>query len=299
MNLKHLQYFRVLAKTQHYTKAAAQLYITQPSLSQAIGELEKELSIKLFEKVGRNIKLTKYGHYFLTYVENGLEELEKGERNLQKLTNANTGIIDLAFIFSLGADFVPLIIQSFMEENEGGQVTFSCIQGTTQNIIQGLKEENYDLAFCTYAEHEPEIDFIPLMKRDIVLITHKDHPLASKDSVELMDIAEEKFICFNKKSLFRPVIDQLFTDAGITPYISCEVAEDTALVGLVAAKQGVGILPRSSTLDLFDIKVLPFQEPLPEQIIYMASVKNRYLSPVVKKFKNYIERNSLNLFFIG
>ncbi len=77
MNLKHLQYFRVLAKTQHYTKAAAQLYITQPSLSQAIGELEKELNIKLFEKVGRNIKLTKYGQYFLTYVENGLEELER------------------------------------------------------------------------------------------------------------------------------------------------------------------------------------------------------------------------------
>lgn len=294
MNLKHLQYFRILAKTQHYTKAAAQLYITQPSLSQAISELEKELNIKLFEKVGRNIKLTKYGQYFLTYVENGLEELEKGERNLQKLTNANTGIIDLAFIFSLGADFVPSIIQRFMEENEGAQVTFSCYQGTTQSIVQGLKEENYDLAFCTFAEHEPDIEFIPLMKRDIVLITHKDHPLASKEIVEFKDTADEKFVCFNRKSLFRPVIDQLFLDAGITPNISCEVGEDTALVGLVAAKQGVGILPRSSTLDLFDIKVLPFEKPLKEQTIYMASVKGRYLSPVVERFKSFIANNRLD-----
>jgi DNA-binding transcriptional LysR family regulator len=67
MNLKQLQYFRVLAKTEHYTKAAEKLYITQPSLSYSISELEKEFDTQLFEKEGRNVKLTKYGRVFFFF----------------------------------------------------------------------------------------------------------------------------------------------------------------------------------------------------------------------------------------
>ncbi|AXU28226.1 UNVERIFIED_CONTAM: LysR family transcriptional regulator [Clostridioides difficile] len=72
MNLNHLHYFRVLAKVEHYTKAATQLFIPQPSLSNAISILEKELDTFLFEKQGRNVCLTKYGRFFLTYVDKAL-----------------------------------------------------------------------------------------------------------------------------------------------------------------------------------------------------------------------------------
>ena len=85
MNLRQLHYFRTLAKIEHYTQAAAQLSITQPSLSHAITELEKELGVFLFEKQGRNIRLTKYGKIFLTYVDSALCELEKGEKKIKKL----------------------------------------------------------------------------------------------------------------------------------------------------------------------------------------------------------------------
>lgn len=83
MNLNHLQYFRVLARLEHYTQAAKELSITQPSLSHAISSLENDLNTYLFEKEGRNIKLTKYGRFFLEYVENALNELEIGEKNLK------------------------------------------------------------------------------------------------------------------------------------------------------------------------------------------------------------------------
>ena len=75
MNLNHLQYFRVLAKLEHYTQAAEQLSITQPSLSHAISTLEKELGTYLFEKQGRNVRLTKYGRVFQTNVENCVVEI--------------------------------------------------------------------------------------------------------------------------------------------------------------------------------------------------------------------------------
>ena len=102
MNLNHLHYFRVLAKTEHYTQAANQLDITQPSLSHAIAALEKDLGCYLFEKQGRNIKLTKYGRIFYEYIDKGLQEVDLGERRLRELTSQENGWIDLAFIYTLG-----------------------------------------------------------------------------------------------------------------------------------------------------------------------------------------------------
>jgi DNA-binding transcriptional LysR family regulator len=288
LNLKQLQYFRLLAKTEHFTKTALQLFITQPSLSQAISELEKELGVKLFERKGRNVKLTTFGQSFLPYVEKGLNEIEKGEKNLQRLVSTTSGMIDLAFIYSLGTNFVPSMIQQFVNENSDADIGFSCYQGTTQMVIKGLKEEDYDIAFCTYIENEPGIELIPLVKQEIVLIANKDHPLTERKFVELKDIAGYKLVCFNKNSGLRPILDKLFTEAGIVPEISCEVAEDNALIGLVEANQGIGILPRVSTLDYFDIKILPTKEPIYQQSIYMAISKNRYLPPIVQRFRDFI-----------
>lgn len=84
MNLNHLYYFRALAKEEHYTRTADMLSITQPSLSHAISCLESELGVKLFEKQGRNAKLTKYGALFLRYVEQSLDMLDEGKRVVTK-----------------------------------------------------------------------------------------------------------------------------------------------------------------------------------------------------------------------
>lgn len=292
LNLKQLQYFRLLAKTEHFTRTASQLFITQPSLSQAISELEKELGVKLFERKGRNVKLNKFGQSFLPYVEKGLTEIEKGERNLQKLISTTSGVIDLAFIYSLGTNFVPSLIQQFVNENSNAEIAFSCYQGTTQMVIKGLKEENYDIAFCTNIENEPDIELLPLAKQEIVLITNKNHPLTEREFVELKDIAGYKLVCFNKNSGLRPILDKLFAGAGIVPEISCEVAEDNALIGLVEANQGIGILPLVSTLNYFDINILPTKEPIYQQSIYMAVRKNRYLPPIVQQFRDFIIENN-------
>ncbi|MDP4107668.1 MAG: LysR family transcriptional regulator [Bacillota bacterium] len=292
MNLKQLQYFRLLAKTEHFTKSASKLFITQPSLSQAISELEKELGVKLFERKGRNVKLTTFGQAFLPYVEKGLTEIEKGEKNLQRLISTTSGVIDLAFIYSLGTNFVPSMIQQFVNENSDADIGFSCYQGTTQMVIKGLKEENYDIAFCTYIENESDIELFPLAKQEIVLIANKNHPLTEREFVELKDIAGYKLVCFNKNSGLRPILDKLFAEAGIIPEISCEVAEDNALIGLVEANQGIGILPRVTTLNYFDIKILPTKVPIYQQAIYMAISKNRYLPSIVQRFRDFIIENN-------
>ena len=103
MNLNQLQYFKILAQEEHYTRAAQMLSITQPSLSHAIAQLEEELGTRLFEKKGRNIVLTRYGKLFLPYVEESLKVLEEGVQRTRELNGSKEGIIHLAYIYTMGS----------------------------------------------------------------------------------------------------------------------------------------------------------------------------------------------------
>lgn len=287
MNLRHLQYFRVIAETEHITQAAERLSITQPSLSHAISELEKELGTHLFEKHGRNIRLTKYGRLFLEYVCRALDELDRGEHLIRELTSPDTGQINLAFVYSLGAHFVPLMVQSFTAHAENKQFTLKFHQGTTKNIIQGLKDEQYDIAFCSYAENEPSIEFIPFAEQELVVITPLDHPLAQYDSIGLQEIASYPLIYFNQKSGLRPIVDELFTKVHTTPNIIFEVEEDNAMAGLVSVGLGIAIIPRISMLHHYNVKILKITNPTFKRLIYVASVHKRYLPPAATKFRNF------------
>ena len=95
MNLPQLYYFRKLAEVQHYTEAAKALYSTQPSLSDYIASLEKELGVSLFQKKGRNIQLTKYGEEFYQYVSESLSILEHGISLIKEKSGHISGSIDI------------------------------------------------------------------------------------------------------------------------------------------------------------------------------------------------------------
>ena len=106
MNLYHLRYFVTLAEIEHYTKAADMLAITQPTLSHAIYAMEEELGVKLFEKNGRNVSLTKYGKVFFADAQDILTRLDASVNSL-KLAGRGEGQIDIAFLRTLGTDVVP------------------------------------------------------------------------------------------------------------------------------------------------------------------------------------------------
>ena len=128
MNLNQLHYFVTLAHIEHYTRAAEMLSITQPSLSHAISMLEQELETNLFEKRGRNVVLTKYGKVFLEYVEEALKILDSGVKKTRALTSDTGGVIDLAYIFTLGSVFVPQLVGGFFEGTRrlGCEFPFFC-----------------------------------------------------------------------------------------------------------------------------------------------------------------------------
>lgn len=292
MNLNHLQYFRVLAKLEHYTKAAEQLSITQPSLSHAIASLEKDLGTPLFEKHGRNIRLTKHGRFFLTYVENALNELAIGEKKLRELTNQTNGSINLGFSYTLGASFVPHLMTEFLKHVNHQTTHFSFGQGHTKQLIQDLKSEKYDLVLCSSVENEPNIEYIPITQQELVMIVSPQHPLAQKETIDLVEIGDYPFIAFNKENGIRKLIDSLFNEANIKPTIRCEFEEDTAIAGLVSVNYGIAVIPRIPFLEQFNVKVLPIINPKHNRYIYLASVQDQYACPSVTAFKDFILSHS-------
>ncbi|WP_066628368.1 LysR family transcriptional regulator [Clostridium magnum] len=288
MNLYHLRYFVTLAHLEHYTKAAEELMITQPSLSHAISLLEKELGVSLFEKEGRNVVLTKYGKLFLSDTEKSLEILDSSTKTL-KMISSGEGRIDLAFLRTLGTDFVPDITRNFLQAHQEKSIEFQFHTGATSvDIIQGLKDRKYDMAFCSRLEKEHSIEFIPVASQELVLIVPTDHPLSNRDTIDLIETIPYPQIIFTQKSGLRPIIDDLFRQIGEQPKVAYEIEEDQVIAGLVSKNFGIAVCPNMPILNFINVKVIQIASPSFERIFYLAVMKDRYLSPVAHKFKKFV-----------
>lgn len=290
MNLNQLHYFSALARLEHYTKAAEELGITQPSLSHAINSLEKELGTRLFEKQGRNVALTKYGRFFLNYAEESLKILDLGIRKTRAMTSQTEGIVELAYIYTLGSEFVPQLAGDFMRMHEELKVRFRFTVGNTYDIIQGLKEEKYDIAFCSMLENEPAIQFTPIGTEKLVVVVPKGHPLAEDKVVDLEQAAAYPQIYFTQNSGLRPVVDKLFEGAHLTPKIAYEIEEDGSMAGLVAQDFGIAIMPDIPVLKQLNVEVVDIRSPRERRYIYMAQAKEKYMPPMVGKFAEFVKR---------
>jgi DNA-binding transcriptional LysR family regulator len=292
MNLYHLRYFVTLAHWEHYTKAAAELSITQPSLSHAISSLEQELGVNLFEKEGRNIVLTKYGRLFLADVEKSMEILEAGIKTL-KSAGIGEGTIDLGFLRTLGTDVVPGFISGYQKEYADRNVNFNLNTGVTEDLLSGLKSKKYDLVLCSKLPKEPSIEFIPVAQEKLVLIVPENHPLAIRNSITLTETLQYPQIIFSKRSALRPIIDELFDIAGGYPEVVYEIKEDQVIAGFVSKGFGIAVVPDMPILETMNVKKLEINSPNWQRNFYLAFLKDKYISPAAQTFKNYIIEHSL------
>ena len=134
MNLDYLRYFVKLAEVRHYTKAAEQLCISQPSLSHAIRQLEEELGVPLFEKTGRNTALTQFGEKFLDCARRTLLTLDGGVEALRRSARGE-GLIRLGFLRVLGIHYIPQMAAEFLFANPDKNIHFSFHSGRTSELL--------------------------------------------------------------------------------------------------------------------------------------------------------------------
>ena len=287
MNLFYLRYFVTLARVKHYTRAAEQLCITQPSLSHAISQLENELGVPLFEKSGRNTTLTRFGEEFLVCAEHTLSTLDAGVSSIRKSARGE-GLIRLGFLRTLGVEFIPRLAAGFLKKNAELDIHFTFHTGVTQHLLEGLAARKYDLIFCSEPLEKENLTVIPIQKQDLVLITPKDHPLASRNDIDLEETLLYPHIFFDKSSGIRNVVDRMFSQIGRQPEIAYETEEDQVIAGLVAQKFGIALVPYMDLLLKLDVKILSIRSPSCERAIFMINDNRIYMPPAVKRFREFV-----------
>ncbi|RGY97719.1 LysR family transcriptional regulator [Clostridium sp. AM58-1XD] len=285
MNLNNLYYFKVMAQYQHYTRAAEFLCITQPSLSHAMAALEKEFGVPLFEKDGRNVRLSKYGRLLDSYVSRGFHEIESGNHLLMQFSKKDSGIIDFSFLFVLGYQFVPMLIKKFYENEVHKNITIQFNQCNTRTSLEKIKDGSIDVSLCTYMANEPEIDFRPVLKQELICITSADHPLAERTGVSMEELLPYPIIRYiDATGEIQDLIERLFYPCHASPQTLCCMEEEITMAGLVSTGHSscIAIVPDLEILQNYNIKKIRLNHPDAYRKIYLAVSKNRPIPPLCK-----------------
>ncbi|MBO3636653.1 MULTISPECIES: LysR family transcriptional regulator [Bacillus] len=286
MEWEQLEYFQTLARMQHVTKAAKSLSITQPALSRSIARLENHLGVPLFDRQGRSISLNQYGHIFLRRVQAMMKEYTEGKEEIQALLKPDQGVVSLGFLHTLGTTLVPDLIGSFQQEYSN--ISFQLKQNHSYWLLERLKSGDLDLCLLASIKPEDPIQWIKLWSEELFVFVPNDHPLASRESITLNEIAGERFILLKKGYALRMTVDELFEKANIQPNIMFEGEEAATAAGFVAAGLGISILPDLKGLDQSKITKIRVSWPECQRVIGIAWIKGRFLSPVAETFKQYV-----------
>lgn len=286
MEWQQLEYFRVVAKMEHFTKAAEILSISQPALTRSITKMEQELGIALFDRVGRTVKLNKYGKLFLKRVEKGLMEISTGIEEIHQLQNPFTGTVSFSFLLTLGVHIVPQIISHFNEEYP--DVELEIHQSSSMISIQQLLDGEIDFCLIGPIEPDPNIVWNLLFQEELFAYIPANHHLAEKTSITLDELANDHFIGFKKGIGMREMTESFCQQVGFTPKIKFEGEDVSTLAGLVSSGLGVTIIPEFSGISSDKIKKLAISNPYCQRQIGIAWLKGKAYSPTAQLFRNYI-----------
>ena len=282
MRLRSIRYFLTLAETKHYTKAAEKLGVSQPSISHAIRELEKELGLPLFHPE-RRTELTEWGEQFVAAARSALSILDEGSSRIQREAEG-IGTIRIGLMRTLGTKTIPELAAAYRSAHGECRLTFT--SGRTGELLDALTEGRTDIAFVSDVPSSGK--FVPhyLFSMKLALAVPKGHPLAERESVTLEDTLPYPLIHYSKGTGMRKIVEDAYHSIGRMPEEAYEDEEVLVLAGLAAAGFGIAIVPAVKLLESLDTPIIPIK-PEVEMPIYAALSADRIASPASLDFLRY------------
>ena len=225
------------------TRAAAELHIAQPALSKQISQLEQELGVALFDRVGRGVRLTAAGRAILPRVERVLAETDAIGRDVRALLELESGLVALGFLHSIGAHLLPGILAAFRARHPA--IGFTLHEGPYSDLEERVRRGDLDLAISSpLPSGDDDLLTTYLLRDDLVVALPPHHPQAAHDEVRLAALAREPFIFLGAKfGELRRITWDACTRAGFTPRVAFEAEGLATMRGLVGAGLGVALLP--------------------------------------------------------
>ena len=241
MELSQLRYAVAVAETGNFTRAAERSHITQPSLSQQILNLEREVGHKLFHRLGRKAVLTEAGLTFIERARRILFEVENAAKELSDHPSLDRRITVGALPTIMPYLLTPLIARC---RTEHPNLLIYAREDFRPDLVRGVVEGELDLAVVTLPVKDHRISIEPLLTEPLLLVVGKGHAFASRAEININDIAEETFVTTADSSTLNAQIRSIFGDHHFTLKIGYSCAQVTTLKDFVAMGAGISILPQ-------------------------------------------------------
>ena len=285
MDIRQIEYFVEVAKQLSFTKAAASLHVSQPSISKAIQNLEAELGVPLFYRSSKQLELTDAGQAVLINSIQVLESFLNLRSELTDLMELKKGQIRIGIPPIVGAEFFSKLISYYKEQYPYIEIVLTEVG--TKRIREEIETGDLDIGLvCSVTSSNENLETIGFLKDPLVLIVHESHPLAKKSHITLNDLAEEAFIIYRKDFILYDRIIEECSKHGFFPTIACETTQKDLFIEMVQAKLGIALLPEkiAKKIPYDSIQRIPFKEQAINLELGITWKKNKYLPFSVREF---------------
>lgn len=291
MDTRQLMYFVQVAKDNSFTVAARNLHLSQPALSKMIKKLEDDLGVQLFDRSEHKMTLTDAGERLFEEGQRLLSEMDSITEAIQDTKNLKTGKVSVGIPPVIGTSYFPRLIADFRHDYPG--INLSIIENGAVTVYEMVEKGFVDLGIVILPELSDRIEYIPVTEDEVVLVVHKDNPLASREKVGFEDLKDESFALLNETFLLHHHVITACREAGFEPNVYFKSSQWDFLTELVCLNQGITILPRPilARFNSRNIKQIKIDHPEMKWRIAIIVKKNRYVSFAANKFIDYVKEH--------
>ncbi|MBA2484893.1 MAG: transcriptional regulator CynR [Nitrospira sp.] len=288
MEFRHLRYFLAAADALHFTKAAEGLTVSQPALSAQVKQLEHEVGVPLFDRVGRSVQLTRAGAIFREHARRALREMELAQVAIAEVEGLQRGTLTVGVVQTVNAYLVPEIVSRFSTRYPDVELKLDELSGP--DIETGVRTGFLDVGIGFVPVTSERIESQPLFEEDFVLITSPRHRLAKRRHLRLSAVAGEALILLPSIFCTRRLLNVSFEQAGVQPKIIVEMNSIEGILATVRTSRLATILPRLS-LGLernHALRGIPLKNPTPRRAVGLLWKKGGYRSGAVRALADHV-----------
>lgn len=285
MNERKLKIFFEVAKSLNMTETSKNLYISQPAVSMAVSEIENELGVKLFERIGKKLYLTYEGEVFLEYARRILNIYDECRIKIGHITDLKCGKLKIGASTTIGIYLLPEMIGSF--GNTYKDIEISIVIENTKIIENMLLENKIDIAFVEGPVYSDEIAVKDFCDDELAVIVSSKHRLADFKEVDKKELENEKFILREIGSGTREVFEQAFYKSGLEYKVAFELGNTEAIKKAVIANLGISCVSERCVRDEVDlnrISILKVKDVDLSRKFHFIYHKDKYFSNILNLF---------------
>ncbi|MBD2459858.1 LysR family transcriptional regulator [Oscillatoria sp. FACHB-1407] len=293
--LHQLKVFEATARHGSFTRAAEELFLTQPTVSMQVKQLTKAVGLPLFEQVGKRLYLTDAGRELFSTCQQIFSNLEQLEMKVADMKGMKQGHLRLAVITTTKY-FMPRLLGPFCQKYPGIDVSLTVTNH--EQVIERLANNQDDLYVMSQLPDHIEIKAHPFLDNPLVVIAPANHPLANEKNITLKRLAEETFIMREPGSGTRSAFQKLLDSQGLSVKVRLELGSNEAIKQAIVGGLGISVLSRHTLtpdtygeLTVLDVEGFPIQREW-----YVVYLSGKQLSVLASTFLEYLQKESVPLF---